>query len=139
MTTNVTRLGAWCDFVPEDKSSASPGSVSFDVAEFAVLSDGRRITLHSGQRGFSSSGPRRPSEGHPLAGMTAEEIAASVLTTVLPDEDDGEEHPWECLAQVLRARGVSVAADSLKAVPYAMEFSERLTELLANGPGRTCE
>ncbi len=93
MSNEIVALGAWCDFVPEEESSASPGSVSFDVEEFAMLADGRRVTLHSGERGFAVSGPRRPSAGDPLAGMTAESIEADVRTTVLPDEGDSARHP----------------------------------------------
>lgn len=109
MTDVVVGLGAWCDAVPEDESTANPGSASFDVHEFAVLADGRRITVHSGERGFSASGPRRPTADDPLAGMTAAEIESWVLTTVLPDEDDGEEHPWEWLAELLDRQGVQGA------------------------------
>lgn len=131
VNNDVVALGAWCDFVPEEKSRASPGSVSFDVAEFALLADGHRVTLHSGERGFSISGPRRPTTGDPLAGMTAEDIEEGVRTTVLPDGDDPEgEHPYDWLARLLRRQGVVVAAESLRSVPYRVEFSERLRQLL---------
>jgi hypothetical protein len=126
----VIGLGACCDLVPEDESSASPGSVSFRVDEFAVLTDGRRVMLHSGERGFAVSGPYRPSAHDPLGGMTAQEIESDVLTTVLPDEEDGEHHPWEWLAALLRRHGVHVRPESLKSVPYRVEFSERLNCLL---------
>jgi hypothetical protein len=117
--------------VHEDESTASPGSVSFRVDEFAVLADGRRLVLHSGERGFSVSGPVLPTPGDPLAGMTASGIESDVLTTVLPHEDDGEEHPWEWLAQLLRAQGCEVSAAAIRSLPYNVEFSERLRGLLA--------
>lgn len=68
----VVRLGAWCDFKTEDEyrhQLAAQGlsaddvdqaveifkrGASFDVKEFAVLADGRRLTLHS-ERGFSTA------------------------------------------------------------------------------------
>ena len=132
MTDTVIGLGALCDVVDDDESVASPGSVLFDVDEFAVLADGRRITLHCGERGFSVSGPRRPSLDDPLAGMTAEEIQSGVLTTVLPDEDNGEEHPWEWLSDLLRSHGIVIAPDNLKTVPYEVVLSERVHRLLAD-------
>ncbi len=125
----MVALGAWCDFVPDDEALASPGSISFNADEFAVLTDGRRLTLHSGERGFSVSGPR---SSHPLGFMKAEDIRSGVLTTVLPDDDDtGDEHPYECLAGLLRRHGVLVAPDSLRSVPYTVEFSARLQQMLA--------
>ncbi len=130
MSDEVVGLGAWCEFVPEDESLASPGSVSFDVDEFAVLADGRRITLHQGERGFSLSGPKTFSD-HPLGDLTAEGIELGVLTTVLPDEDDGEQHPWEWLCDLLHVQGVVVAPDDLKALPYEVVLSGRVQRLLA--------
>lgn len=130
MSDEVVGLGAWCEFVPEDESRASPRSIAFDVDEFAVLADGRRITLHQGERGFSLSGPRAFS-GHPLGNLTAEGIESGVLTTVLPDEDDGEQHPWEWLCDLLHGQGVVVAPGDLKALPYEVVLSERVQRLLA--------
>lgn len=129
VTSPVVALGAWCDYVPEEEALASPGSISFDVEEFAVLNDGRRVTLHSGELGFSVSGPR---SSHPLADMSAADIRSAVLTTVLADDDDtGDEHPYGSLAGLLRQHEVVVSADSLRSVPYKVEFSERLQQLLA--------
>lgn len=54
-----------------------------------------------------------------------------MLTTVLPDEDDGEQHPWEWLCDLLRAQGVVVAPGDLKALPYEVVLSERVQRLLA--------
>ncbi|HVA59210.1 MAG TPA: hypothetical protein VNG13_01580 [Mycobacteriales bacterium] len=140
MSDEIVGLGACCDFVPEEESSASPGSVSFDVAEFAVLADGRRVTLHSGVRGFTVSGPRRPTTSDPLAGMAAAHIEADVQTTVLPDEDDSEdEHPYEWLQGRLRRQGIVVTTKSLKSVPYTVEVSERLRQLLAASRTDPCE
>ena len=132
MSDEVVGLGAWCDVVP-DPTRASPGSASFDVEEFAVLADGRRVLLHHGERGFGLSGPQTRTGG-PIGDLTAAEIESGVPATVLPDEDDGEEHPWEWLADLLRAHGVVVSADSLRSVPYRVELSERLQRLLAGRP-----
>jgi hypothetical protein len=130
VTHDVVVLGAWCDFVPERQALASRGSVSIDVREFAVLGDGRRITLHT-DRGFAVSGPRRPTPSDPLAGMTAAEIELHARTTVLPDEDDpADDHPYERLADLLHQHGVVATPGSLRAVPYTVEFSDRLRRLL---------
>ena len=125
----VVGLGAWCDLVPAHRGTASPGSVSFDVHEFARLADGRRVVLHAGERGFSVSGPGTGG-GHPLGGLVEERIRADVLTTVLPDEDDGEQHPWEWLAGLLRGHGVAATADDLRSLPYTVELSDRVQRLL---------
>ena len=125
----VVALGAWCDLVPAHRATASPGSVSFDVHEFAQVADGRRVVLHAGERGFSVSGPGTD-VGHPLGGLTAEGIRSHVLNTVLPDEDDGEQHPWEWLAGLLRGQGVAATAADLRGVPYTVELSDRVQRLL---------
>jgi len=126
----VVGLGAECDVVPAHRAAASPGSVSFDVREFALLADGRRAVLHEGERGFAVSGPWSGS-GHPLGGLTAEDIRSGVLTTVLPDEDDGEDHPWEWLAALVRAHGVRTTSGELRELPYTVELSDRVQRMLA--------
>jgi hypothetical protein len=95
--------------------------MDFDVHEFAVLDDGRRLTLHQ-ERGFSTS----------ATPATADHVERSVLTTVLPDDAEvtGEEHPWEWLASLIRNHGVAVTPEQLKAVPYVVEFGPRLAALL---------
>ena len=129
----VVGLVAWCDLVPAHRSTASPGSVCFDVAELAELADGRRVVLHAGERGFSVSGPGTGA-GHPLGGLSAEAIRSDVLTTVLPDEDDGEQHPWEWLAGLLRGHGIAATADDLRGAPYTVELSDRVHRLLGPPP-----
>jgi hypothetical protein len=133
---SVTGLGAWCDFVTEDEyrqrlvRDGWPAEeiehlveefnlgVSFDVHEFAELTDGRRLTLHE-ERGFTTSGQWRH--------LTLENLERDVRTTVLPDDDDTQdEHPWEWLAGLLHARGVHATAEELRLLPYGVEFSERL-------------
>jgi hypothetical protein len=113
----VIRLGAWCDHeaVAEFRRVAS-----FRVHEFAELADGRRLTLNT-DRGFSLSGPLDI-----WAKLTLETLEADVRTTVLPDEDTGEEHPWDWPSERLRALGVDVSPEQLRELPYEVEFSERL-------------
>lgn len=154
----VVRLGAWCDYVtdeearaeffrpprpesPRDGAGPVPGladaraveealehhrrSAAFRVHEFAVLDDGRRLTL-STDRGFALSGP-----ADPWAALTLESVEADVRTTVLPDDDTGEAHPWAWLAERLRAEGVDVTPEHLAALPYEVVFSDRLRARLA--------
>jgi hypothetical protein len=126
----VVGLGAWCDFGPSDRTLHSPGSVSFAVHEVAELADGTRITLHA-DRGFAVSGPILPSATDPLAGMSAESIQCHVLTTVAPeDPQTGDDHPYEALSVLLHQHGVKASADSLRTLPYTVEFSQRLQNLL---------
>jgi hypothetical protein len=120
-------------FVPATLAHLSPELVdevvrnfrrgaSFRVSEFAVLADGRRITLHD-DRGFSC----RASSGDTWVNLTLESLEADVRTTVLPDDDDSDEdHPWEWLAELLAAHGIVVPPDQLELVPYVVEFSDRL-------------
>ena len=120
------RLGAECDLVPPERSTASPGSVSFDVQEFAELTDGRRLVLHR-ERGFSLSGGVDP-----WAFLTAASLEADVRTTVLPDEDGPDEHPYAWLSGLLREHGVEASAEQLRTVPYVVELSERVRQRLAS-------
>jgi len=98
--------------------------MDIDVHEFAILDDGRRLTLHH-DRGFSTSATH----------MTADHAERSVLTTVLPDDAEvtGEDHPWEWLASLIRDQGVAVTSEQLKEVPYVLEFGPRLSALLKSG------
>ncbi len=112
----VVGLGAWSELARKNQRG-----MAIDVHEFAVLDDGRRLTLHQ-ERGFSTSATR----------MTADHAERSVLTTVLPDDAEvtGEDHPWEWLAALIRAHGVAVTAEQLKAVPYVVELGPRLSAVL---------
>jgi hypothetical protein len=115
----VIGLGAWSELAHRDQRG-----MDINVHEFAVLDDGRRLTLHQ-DRGFSTSATQ----------LTAEHAERSVLTTVLPDEAEvtGEDHPWEWLASLIRNQGVAVTPERLKSVPYVVEFGPRLSALLGSG------
>lgn len=116
MSVTVVGLGAQAELAHNDQRG-----MNIDVHEFAVVEDGRRLTLHQ-DRGFSTSATH----------MTAGHAGRSVLTTVLPDDAEitGEDHPWEWLASLIGDQGVAVTPDQLKAVPYAVEFGPRLSALL---------
>jgi hypothetical protein len=129
--TVVAALGAWCDLVPPEESTASPGGVSFTVEEFAVLDDGRRLTLHA-ERGWTTWGRAAGVATllDPWAVLTAERIRQDVLNVVLPDEDDGEAHPWEWLRGLLAQHDVEATVEELKEAPYTVELSDRVRERL---------
>jgi len=112
----VVSLGAWSELARADQRG-----MDIDVHEFAMLDDGRRLTLHQ-ERGFSTSATH----------LTADHVQRSVLTTVLPDDAEvtGEDHPWEWLASLIRTHGVAVTPEQLKTVPYVVEFGSRLAALL---------
>jgi hypothetical protein len=117
----------------------SPGGISFRVEEYAVLADGRRIRLHA-ERGFTLSAVRGfglSAGADPWQGLTLEGLEADVRTTVLPDdaEDTGEDHPWEWLSDLLRVKGIEASAEQLRALPYDVEFSDRLRARVVAGPG----
>ena len=116
MGVKVVGLGAWSELARKNQQG-----MDIDVHEFAVLDDGRRLTLHQ-KRGFSTSATR----------MTADHAERSVLTTVLPDDAEvtGEDHPWEWLAALIRTHGVAVTSEQLKTVPYVVELGPRLSAVL---------
>jgi hypothetical protein len=118
----VVGLGAWAELARKDETG-----MHVDVHEFAVLDDGRRLTLHQ-ERGFTTT----------AAYMTANHATCSVLTTVLPDnaESTGEDHPWEWLASLIQDHGVAVTPGRLTAVPYAVEFGPRLSAMLQSEAGQ---
>jgi hypothetical protein len=119
VSVTVVVLGAWSELVRRDERG-----MDIDVHEFAVLDDGRRLTLHR-DRGFGTSATH----------LTAQHLQSSVLTTVLPDDAEvtGEDHPWEWLASLIREQGAAVTPEQLKAVPYVLEFGPRLLALLKLG------
>jgi hypothetical protein len=137
VTAEVVELGAWCDLVPPEESTASPGGLSFDVHEFAVLADGRRLTLGTG-RGFTTfvrvsylAGTEPPEDPDPWSLVTRESVESSVRDVVRPDDDDDhDEHPYEWLSGQLRRQGVDVSAEQLRRAPYSIEFSDRLDRRL---------
>ena len=115
-------LGAWCDLDSPDEGSGG-GGTSFKVREFALLSDGREVTLLD-DRGWGTSAP--------LGEISLTHFVRDVHTVVLPDdaEETGEEHEWQCFAQRLREAGVAVAPDELRALPYRVILGDRLRSLL---------
>ena len=65
----------------------------------------RRRGRHAG------SGPGSGEDVREL--LTAEHLVRSTLTTVLPDVDDGEEHPWEWLRDLAAEAGVDVTLEEI--------------------------
>jgi hypothetical protein len=136
----VRELGAFVDLSGGD--SDPERTLHFSVAEFAVLRDGRRLTLHE-ERGWSTSTHRAFPLNEPLPSdwdepldpwllTTREDLVHTALNVVLPDDDDDpDEHPYEWLCELLAAQGVDASVDELRAVPYVVELSRALEERLA--------
>lgn len=115
----VVSLGAWCDL-----SEGSDGSgTSCRVREFALLSDGREVTLLN-DRGWTSSAS--------LGEISVTHVVRNVYNVVLPDnaEETGEDHEWQRFVQQLREAGVAVTPDELRALPYRVILSDRLRSRL---------
>jgi hypothetical protein len=143
---SVVGLGALADFVTVEEHAKDLRSyavfsesqiaeqlesfrreVHFQVEEFAILADGRRLVIDEG-RGF---GATLSSSADPWSHLTAESIQNDVLTTVLPDDGNtADEHPWEWLAQRLGELDVSVTPDELRELQYEVVFSDWLRERL---------
>jgi hypothetical protein len=127
----VVGLGAICDLRPQRSGEAR--SQSFSVSEFATLEDGRRVILHE-DRGFTigwrSSG--ESGSGDIRSHETLESMTRDVLNVVLPDDDEcAEDHPWSWLADLARARGLSVTAEDLRGLPYEVIFTDEVRRWLA--------
>jgi hypothetical protein len=128
----VVALRAWCDLYTPEEDSGNDGGTSFKVREIALLSDGDEVTL-SDDRGWTTSatlggtvgGGQEPS-------IPVAHVVRNVYNVVLPDnaEETGEAHEWERFAQRLREAGVAVTPDELRAVPYQVNLSDRLSARL---------
>ena len=99
-----------------DLSEGSGGGTSCKVREFALLSDGREVTLLD-DRGWTTSAP--------LDRISLAHVVRNVYNVVLPDdaEDTGDEHKWQRFEQRLREAGVAVTRDELRALPYRVMLS----------------
>jgi hypothetical protein len=120
-------LGAICDL--RSAHIGNQSSHSFTVGEFLVLEDARRVMLHQ-ERGFTI-GPWRSISEFSVDALkardTVESLTQHVMTVVLPDEDEsGESHPWDWLATLAGRRGLSVTADELRGLPYAVVFTDEV-------------
>ncbi len=107
----VVSLGAWGDL-----EEGSGGGTSCNVREFALLSDGREVTLLD-DRGWTSTAS--------LDKISLTHVVRNVYTVVLPDdaEESGEVHEWQRFEQRLREAGVAVTRDELRALPYRVMLS----------------
>jgi hypothetical protein len=104
-------LVAWGDL------EESPGGGTYcKVREFALLSDGREVTLLD-DRGWTSTAP--------LDEISLTHVVRNVYTVVLPDdtEETGEDHEWQRFEERLREAGVAVSPDKLRALPYRVIVS----------------
>jgi hypothetical protein len=138
----VVALGALVELDEADASPDRAGTADFSVSEYAVLEDGRRLTLHD-ERGWSSgpvmvahfTPPPWPPE--PAAALWStlnrDDIVRTTLAVVEPDDDDDpDDHPYRWLAQLLGSHGVAATAEELRPLPYAVEFGPRLEARLAD-------
>lgn len=118
----VIRLGAMCEL-----EHISDASSSFRVSEYAVLVNGQRLQLHK-ERGFALT---KTTSGRD---NWTEVLRSSILTTVLPDDDEsGEQHPWVWLCQLLDRNGIQASPEQLKTLPYDVEFSEQVRDAVSAG------
>lgn len=79
--------------------------------EFALLSDGREVTLLEG-RGWVTSAR--------LDELSVAHAVRNVFNAVLPDDAErtGEEHEWQHFEGRLRGASVTVTMGELRALPY---------------------
>jgi hypothetical protein len=120
---SVSRLVTVADL----RESADPREISVAARHEAVLADGRRVILLD-DRGWTSA----------LRGAGVDEDTDAWR---LESETDMERAHWSGLAEKLRADGVMVAADELRALPHDVVLSERLWARLRgtglNDPARS--
>ncbi len=122
-------LGAICDRAGPQESD---GSQSFRVGEFALLDSGDRLLLHD-DRGFTLScvfGGPEPLRA--ATGLTPTDLIREALNvSVLPDEweiqtgldEDGLAH-WRWIAKLIESRGLCVAPEQLRALPYKVLLTD---------------
>jgi hypothetical protein len=122
----VVGLGAICDLGRH--ALDDPREHNFDICEFALLDAGERVILHA-ERGYGG----RSSSGNIWEHATVESITRDVLNVVLPDPENGDDHPWEWLAELAQRKGIDVTADQLRQVPYEVVLTERVLRQLGNG------
>lgn len=126
----VVSLGAWCDLDSSPAASSFTGT-PFRVREFALLSDGREVTLLD-DRGWATSEPLGGTADDPEARMSLAHVVGNLSMAVLPDdaEQTGEEHEWQHFVERLGDAGVAVTPDELRALPYHITLSDRLRSRL---------
>ncbi|AEH10091.1 MULTISPECIES: hypothetical protein [Protofrankia] len=107
----MTGLGAWGDL-----KESPDGGTWCEVREFALLSNGREVTLLD-DRGWTTSAP--------LDKILLTHIVRDVHNVVLPDdaEEIGEQHEWQRFEQRLREAGVLATPDGLRLLPYRIILS----------------
>lgn len=111
----------------------TPDGVAYRVREFAILDDGRRITIRDGLgSGFST---RRPKPWHWL---TREFIEHDIRTNVVVPDGTYfvDEHPYEWLCRLLAEQGIETSEEHLRSLPYTVEFPgdfDRRLEEIARG------
>jgi hypothetical protein len=135
----------WCDLVPPNELSYA-GWPAFHVSEFAVLSDGREVTLLD-DRGWGSWTIGLPPEEY-LSQFTVRDIEREVYNVLLPDYADatnplppdlaeveaiGGAQDWEMLAQRLGNLGIATTPALLRSVPRRVDISDRLKAHLRDG------
>jgi hypothetical protein len=124
----VVSLGLWVEFRRE-----GPASVDLDVSEFAVLADGRCLTLHA-ERGGGWSGGTGPWDHD-----TVETVSEIALAFVLPDDDEiaaVDEHCWSWLVDRLAVHGVAATEEQLRTLPYEVELSPTILSRLPPAESR---
>jgi hypothetical protein len=123
--------------------AGDPQAQHFSALHEAVLADGRRVTLLD-DRGWSGQAFRFDgSTAHPIAApeawssVTREEIEREARMVVGPDEafggrsqEDMEDDHWAHLADVLRARGITIEPAELRRLPHEVLLGERLLAAL---------
>src|ERR1700744_3668519 len=125
--TGVSR-GAWCDLDSSPAASGVPWT-SFKVREFALLSDGREVTLLD-DRGWTTTEPLVGTGEN--ARMPLTHVMGNLSMAVLPDdaEQTGDDHEWQRFAERLSDAGVAVTPAELRVLPYQITLSDRLRSVL---------
>ncbi len=119
---DVVRLLTFVDIDDHDARG-----VSVSALHQAVLEDGRRVVLLD-DRGWTSS--------RGAANAPVEDIKRTARVVVGPDEPFGDRSQtdmevlhWEALVRALREHGIVVDAAELRALPHAVELSDRVRGL----------
>ena len=126
----IERLGVLCTWT---SGKPKETSASFAVEEFAITVEGERISLHR-DRGWTVGMMYRRVSRKPRYWdhATADSIVSGIYSTLLPEEyrEDADDHDWWRLVDILERKGIAATRQELRNLPYFVEFSANLLEML---------
>lgn len=124
---SVTGLVIICELDDPTPENFTP-SVNMKIIQYLRLSDESMLRLDM-DRGLSAFKLGRIEAVSWK--RSAADVIAEVLTLVQADATEPGSFPWEQYAQAARLRGIPIAAEALRALPYTVLLSGELATIYA--------